>query len=216
LLLMVEQLLDNSLLMLDFFKVVELIGIVAFTISAFSISINQRLDILGLFIIAFLNALGGGVIRDIIVDRLPNSFIHIDNVIVVIFSIFIGVLLGVYKKDIDKNRLFILSDAIGLVSFAISGALIGIEANFTIFGVAFIALITAVGGGVMRDILLNQIPLLLKSDFYGSIAIVVGSVIYGLDFFHLLNNFSLIVLFVLAFSLRILAYELDWHLPKIG
>lgn len=201
--------------MVDFFAIADFIGIIAFVISALSISTKQRLDILGLFIIAFLNALGGGVMRDILVNKVPNSFINIDNIVIVIFTIFIGLALKLHRKNIDRNILFVVTDSIGLVSFAIAGALMGLHAEFTVFGIMLIALITAVGGGVMRDILLNQVPLLLKSDFYGSVALLVGLVIYILNYFGLLNSLSLSIVFIVGFTIRMVAFKFDWHLPKI-
>ena len=202
--------------MVDFFKIADFIGIIAFVISALSISTKQKLDILGLFIIAFLTALGGGVMRDVLIDKLPSSFVNIDNVVIVIGTIFVGLMLGLHRKNIDKNIIFVVSDSMGLVSFAIAGALMGLNANFTVFGIMLIALITAVGGGVMRDILLNQVPLLLKSDFYGSVALLVGLIIYILNYFQILNNLSLSILFVLGFTIRMVAFKFDWHLPKIN
>lgn len=202
--------------MVDFFKIADFIGIIAFVISALSISTKQKLDILGLFIIAFLTALGGGVMRDVLIDKLPSSFVNIDNVVIVIGTIFVGLILGLHRKNIDKNIIFVVSDSMGLVSFAIAGALMGLNANFTVFGIMLIALITAVGGGVMRDILLNQVPLLLKSDFYGSVALLVGLIIYILNYFQILNNLSLSILFVLGFTIRMVAFKFDWHLPKIN
>jgi uncharacterized membrane protein YeiH len=202
--------------MVDFFAIADFIGIIAFVISALSISTKQKLDILGLFIIAFLTALGGGVMRDILIDKLPSSFVNIDNVVIVIGTIFVGLALGLHRKNIDKNIIFVVSDSIGLVSFAIAGALMGLKADFTIFGVMLIALITAVGGGVMRDILLNQVPLLLKSDFYGSVSLLVGLIIYILNYFQILNTLSLSILFVLGFTIRMVAFKFDWHLPKIN
>lgn len=202
--------------MVDFFAIADFIGIVAFVISALSISTKQRLDILGLFIIAFLNALGGGVMRDVLVNKVPSSFINIDNVVIVICTIFIGLALKLHRKNIDRNILFVVTDSIGLVSFAIAGALIGLHAEFTVFGIMLIALITAVGGGVMRDILLNQVPLLLKSDFYGSVALLVGLVIYILNYFGLLNSLSLSIVFIVGFTIRMVAFKFDWHLPRIN
>jgi uncharacterized membrane protein YeiH len=201
--------------MVDFLRFADFVGIIAFVISALSISTKERLDILGLFIIAFLTALGGGVIRDILVDRVPSSFAHMENVIIVIGTIFAGLILGFHRKNIDRNILFVVTDSMGLVSFAITGALMGLKSGFTIFGVMFIALITAVGGGVMRDMLLNQVPLLLKSDFYGSVALLVGLVIYLLDYHKMLSSLSLSVVFVVGFTIRMAAFKLDWHLPKI-
>jgi uncharacterized membrane protein YeiH len=201
--------------MVEFFKIADVVGIIAFVISALSVSTKQKLDILGLFIIAFLNALGGGVIRDVLVDKLPSSFTSIENVLIVIGTIFLGMLLGFHRKNVDRNIIFIVSDGLGLVSFAISGAIIGVDSNFTIFGVMLLALITAVGGGVMRDILLNQVPLLLKSDFYGSIALLIGGLIYILNYYGMLNSYWLSIVFAIGFSIRMVAFKMDWHLPNL-
>lgn len=201
--------------MVDFFRLADLVGIIAFVISALSISTKERLDILGLFIIAFLTALGGGVIRDILVDRVPSSFVNMKNIIIVISTILIGLVLKLHQKNIDRNILFVITDSIGLVSFAITGALIGLKSDFTVFGIMLIALITAVGGGVIRDILLNQVPLLLKSDFYGSVALLVGLIVYLLDYFDALNSLTLSIVFIVGFTIRMLAFKLDWHLPKL-
>jgi uncharacterized membrane protein YeiH len=121
-----------------------------------------------------------------------------------------------HRKDtIEKHYLFILSDTLGLVSFAIAGGLLGIEAGFHIIGVMFLSLITAVGGGVVRDMLLNEVPLLLKSDFYGSIALLAGCVLYFLGLADMLSSAAILTLFVGGVVLRLVAFYRDWHLPKL-
>ncbi len=200
----------------SFFHIIECIGISAFAISALSISTKQELDLLGLFIIAFLSALGGGVIRDVLTDTPPVSFLNYLNINIVLITILIGVALGLQRKNVDRHIIFIVSDALGLVSFAISGALAGIAAHFTIFGVMLLALVTAVGGGVMRDILLNQVPILVKkSDIYGSVALFVGLLVYIVSYFHIVNGFWLSTIFILGFTLRMIAYRYNWHLPNL-
>lgn len=108
-----------------------------------------------------------------------------------------------------------LSDTIGLVAFAIAASIAAYEAKFSFFGVVILALATATGGGVMRDILLNRIPLLLTAEIYGTVAIVVGLLIYLLAFCNLLNFYTIFAVFVAGVSLRLLAYKYDWNLPKI-
>ena len=123
-----------------------------------------------------------------------------------IFSIY----LKIYKRDIESNFLFILSDTIGLVSFSISGAVVGIEAGFNIFGVVFLSLITAVGGGMVRDMLINEIPFFLNRSFYASISIIIAIVLYFLP----LTYISMFFVFILGTILRIYAVKKDFNLPK--
>jgi uncharacterized membrane protein YeiH len=121
-----------------------------------------------------------------------------------------------HKDEIEKKFYFIISDTLGLVSFAISGALVGLHAEFNFFGVILLALLTAAGGGVMRDILLNRVPILLTSEFYGTVALLVGGILYVLDYYQLLGLISLMGVFGFGVGLRLLAYYKEWHLPKIG
>ncbi len=203
---------NNDILLL----IADSIGIIAFALSGLFIATKERLDLLGLFIIAFLTALGGGVIRDVIIDRPPMSFTHYSPTLLVIIVIAVGLLFKLHKKsEIESHYLFIFSDTLGLVSFAITGGLLGIEADFHIIGVMFLALITAVGGGVVRDMLLNEVPLLLKSDFYGSIALLVGMTLYLLFFVDMLNSATILVVFICGVVLRLVAFYRDWHLPKL-
>jgi len=197
-------------------EIADIVGIAAFALSGFWVAVEEKLDLLGVFIASFLTALGGGIIRDVIVGRLPYSFIHSIPSLLVILVILIAFLLRLKdNKDFQNRSIFILSDSMGLVSFSISGALVGLESGLEFFGVILLSLITAVGGGVLRDILLNRVPLILKSDIYGSIAIITGSIIYIFDLFNLLSNFIIISVFILSLLLRLTAYYKNWHLPKV-
>lgn len=199
-----------------FFEVAESIGIVSFALSGLLISYKERLDILGLFITSFLTALGGGVIRDVLVDRLPYSFTHYLPISLVLIVLTIGLSLNLHKKtSIERNFWYILSDSIGLVSFAIAGAIVAYKVEFNYFGVIFMALVTAIGGGTLRDTLLNKIPFFLRSEFYGSVALIIGSVIYILGNLKAINGWTLTLLFGVGITLRLKAYYRKWELPKI-
>ena len=127
----------------------EIIGTVAFALSGFYVAVKDKLDLLGIFIASFLTALGGGLVRDMIADRAPYTFTHMLPSILVITVILVSILLKLHEKsEIEKKLYFIISDTLGLVSFSISGALVGLHVGFNFFGVILLALLTAVGGGV--------------------------------------------------------------------
>ncbi len=201
---------------MDGLEVAEIIGILAFALSGFLVAVRDRLDLLGIFISAFLTALGGGILRDTVADRVPYTFSHLMPTLLVICVLIFSVLFKVHRKnELEKKTYFILSDSIGLVAFSISGALVGLLVEFNIFGVVMLGLATAVGGGVMRDILLNKVPILLTSELYGSVAIIISIGVYALNSLHVMSYFTLMLLFVSGLTLRLLAYYKKWHLPKI-
>lgn len=198
-------------------EVAEIIGTLAFALSGFYVAIKDKLDLLGIFIASFLTALGGGLVRDMIADRSPYTFTHMMPSLLVIVVILLSILLKLHLKgEIEKKFYFIISDTLGLVSFSISGAIVGLHVEFNFFGVILLALLTAVGGGVMRDILLNRVPILLTSEFYGTVSLLIGAVLFLLDRFDMMGFLSLMIVFVLGVALRLFAYYKSWNLPKIG
>ncbi|AXH13622.1 trimeric intracellular cation channel family protein [Halarcobacter bivalviorum] len=197
-------------------EIADIIGIVSFALSGFLIAVHYKLDILGVFISAFLTALGGGMIRDVIANKTP--YVLSDNLPIILVSttLFLAFIFKLHKTtDLEGKTWFIVSDAIGLVSFAITGALIGIKADFNFLGVLMLAFLTAVGGGTIRDILINKVPSILVSEFYGTVAIIIGLITY---FLHLGNYVSIVTLtitFIFGVTLRLLAYYKKWSLPKL-
>lgn len=196
------------------FEISEYIGIIAFAMSGFFVGVKNRLDLLGVLISTFLTALGGGVIRDVIVDRPPFTFIHTYPALTVLLVMLGLIIFQFHKRNSIENRpLFILSDSIGLVSFSISGAIIGLEAGFNLTGVIATSFITAVGGGIARDVIINEIPFVLKTGFYGTIAILIALTVYLLKSFEQLHILSMTIIFIVFLTLRLVAYYQKWAIP---
>ena len=197
-------------------QVADIIGIISFATSGFLIAVHYKLDILGIFISAFLTALGGGMIRDTIANKTPYIFTDTLPVILVITTVFVSLIFKLHKiTDFEGKWAFIVSDAIGLVSFAITGSIIALENNFNFLGVLILAFLTAVGGGTIRDILINKVPSILVSEFYGTVAIIIGIFMYILQQFNLVNIISITILFSFGLLLRVIAYYKSWSLPKL-
>ncbi len=196
------------------FEVTEYIGIIAFAMSGFFVASRNKLDLLGVLIATFLTALGGGILRDITVDKVPFTFSHNYPALIVITVLLLLIIFKFHKRNsIENKALFILSDSIGLVSFSISGALIAIEYNFNLTGVVSMAFITAVGGGIARDVIINEVPFVLKTGFYGIISLLIGLILYLLSIYNLISLTSISILFFVALSLRIIAYYKNWSIP---
>lgn len=197
-------------------EIADFVGTIAFGLSGFLVATRDRLDLLGIFIASFLTALGGGILRDTVADRTPYAFSHLLPTILVIFVIIFAIIFRLHKKsELENKTYFVISDSIGLISFSITGALVGLMADFNVFGIVMLSLSTAVGGGIMRDVLLNRVPVVLTSELYGTISIIVGVLVFILDKLEQINNTSLLFVFFLGLSFRLVAYYKKWHLPKI-
>lgn len=179
-------------------EIADIIGIISFALSGFLIAVHYKLDILGVFISSFLTALGGGMIRDVISNKIPYVFTDTTPIMLVIATVLLSYILKLHTiNNLEGKTTFIVSDAIGLASFAITGSLIAIENDFNFLGVLILAFLTAVGGGTTRDILINKVPFILVSEFYATVAMIVGLIIYILHLFNIINIFTLtIVLFL--------------------
>ena len=201
---------------MDLFFVADIIGIIAFALSGYLVGIRNELDLLGILIASFLTALGGGILRDVILNSTPFTFREYYPATTVLIVIALAFVFKLYKKeDMERKFIFVISDTIGLVAFSITGALLALEANFNIFGVVILSFLTAVGGGLTRDTLINKVPAVLVTDFYGSIALLVALLLFCCNSFGYLNELSISVIAILAIAVRLFAYFKGWRLPKV-
>jgi len=198
------------------FEVAEYIGIIAFAMSGFFVAVRSKLDFLGVLISVFLTAFGGGIIRDIIVDKTPYAFTHNTPAIIVFILMLVLIAFRFHKKQSVENRLwFIVSDSIGLVSFSITGSLIALQSELNITGVLALSFVTAVGGGIVRDIIINEVPFVFKTGFYGTVSLLVGVLMYLLEMVGMMSFYPTILVFILGVNLRVLAYYKKWSVPLI-
>ncbi|QKF68618.1 UPF0126 domain-containing membrane protein [Arcobacter venerupis] len=198
-------------------EIADIIGIICFALSGFLISVHYKLDILGVFISSFLTALGGGMIRDVLADRTPYVFTTNLPVFLVVATVVIALLFKLHKiDDLEGKSAFIISDAIGLVSFSITGSIVAIQNDFNFLGVLILAFLTAVGGGTIRDILINRVPSILVSEFYATVALIIASIIFVLEILQLRTLPAITLVFIFGVVLRLLAYYKKWHLPTLS
>ena len=198
-------------------EIADIIGIISFALSGFLIAVHHKLDILGIVITAFLTALGGGMTRDVIANKTPYIFTNALPVTLVIATVIIAILFKLHKiTDLEGKTTFVISDTIGLISFSIAGAMLAIEVEFNFIGVLLLSLITAIGGGTIRDVIVNRMPAFLISDFYGSVALITATIIFTLNYFNQINFLTLLLTFIFGVVIRLLAYYKQWHLPKLS
>jgi len=200
----------------DVFVIANVIGSCAFALSGFLVGARKHLDYMGVFIVSILTANGGGAIRDVLVGRVP-SVLSDEYAFLLVCGVIVGALILRLHTRVDMHRRvwFVISDAVGLVAFSVTGALVAIEVGLPLFGGMALAFITATGGGIIRDVLVNDMPSLLKSDFYGTVSLLVAMALYFLSASALWSPYSIGLVFLVALILRLAAYRYGWRLPKI-
>ncbi len=201
---------------MDIFLLTDIIGITAFSLSGFLVGLRHRLDLLGIVIAASLTALGGGILRDALLHRTPFAFSEYYPATTLLVTVIIAFAFQSMRSDkIEHKWLFVISDTIGLVAFSITGALLALSAGYNVFGVIILSFLTAVGGGVTRDIMINKVPAVLVSDFYGSIALIVALLLALLSTLGLMTNITITGVAVASVLLRLIAYKRQWQLPTM-
>jgi len=197
-----------------FIYFLDLFGTVAFAITGAFKAIEKKFDIIGILVLATITGVAGGTIRDVVLGRVPNSIVDPTYVIVTIAS---GITIFFLYSRLKKHwNLFLKFDAIGLGVFTIIGATFA----YNIFGLNFLAILlagvlTAAGGGILRDIFVNQVPIVFVKEFYLS-ASFIGIVIFSI-ILYFTNElyYATIVGIALTSSLRLIAMKYNWNLPKV-
>lgn len=207
----------QDVVQVEMMYIASMVGGIAFALSGFLVGARKHLDLMGIFILSFLTANGGGLIRDLLVDRPPVILLSHEPFLVAAGVTIIACIFRLNKfATLEKRWIFVICDAVGLVAFGIAGALIAIEEQTHFFGFMILSFLTATGGGILRDLLVGNVPEILHSGFYGSIAILLSIGIYMLYMGGMLNPLSLLLIFAFSLTLRLVAYRYGWRLPKLS
>jgi uncharacterized membrane protein YeiH len=199
--------------MFNFSFVIELLGTIAFTISGAFSAMQKRLDVFGVLVIAFVTAIGGGTIRDVLIGYTPVSWMRDFNGPLVILCT--GVIAILFKKYLKafKVTLFVF-DALGLGLFTIIGVQKGIAVGLNPGVCIALGTITGCFGGVLRDILLNNIPLIFRKEIYATACILGGSIYFILLGFIDMHIARIIAIAVVC-GVRIVAVKYNLKLPVL-
>lgn len=206
-----------------FFLVCEWLGTAAFAVSGAMVAIDRGMDLFGVVFLAMITALGGGTLRDVLIGHFPpRMFTNFQFLLLaVVCALIVFVIADAYKdrfvrREPQIERINNVFDAIGLGVFAVSGARIGMEAGFMENGflVTFLGMTTAVGGGMIRDVLLQRIPFVLNKHIY-AVAAIAGALTYWVIEYIFLNPVVAYAAgWLVTVTLRMLATIYKWNLPK--
>ncbi len=196
------------------FNVLDLLATIAFAVSGALAAMNKRFDPFGVGIIAMTTAIGGGTLRDMLIGRTPVGWMQDLNYL---YMIFIGLGMAlIFRHKLQKLRkTFFLFDTIGLGLFTITGVEIGINAGLNPIICIMLGTMSASFGGVLRDVLCNEVPVIFQREIYALASLIGGSCFLLLlktgwdqDIIYLLTA-SIVI------SIRLLAVKYNWSLPAL-
>lgn len=195
-----------------FLQIIEILGTFSFAVSGAFFAMEKKLDPFGVIIIAFVTAIGGGTLRDVIIGNLPVSWLRNGTATI---TIFIGAIVSLFF-EIRLRQLtttLFLFDALGLGLFTIVGIEMAHEYHFSIGICIALGTITASFGGVIRDVLLNNVPLVFRKEIYAMASVIGGMIYFLLLKINIDDDFAKVICILLIFSIRIIAVKYKLGLP---
>ncbi len=194
----------------------DILGTVAFAVSGALVAIKRRMDIFGVAVLAIVTATGGGILRDVLIGRLPPDALLYPRYVAIAAGVGLLCFLVMYfhprmpeKLTTAYDMMMFIFDTLGVAAFTVDGVAVGKSSSFggNWFLLVFLGVITGVGGGMIRDILASRVPEVLQKHVY-ALASIIGALITGI--MTIICGFAAIVL------LRILAARFRWNLPRVG
>ena len=198
---------------MNLFLVIDILGTIAFAVSGALTAMKMKLDVFGIFIIGFVTAAGGGTLRDVLIDANITWMRNLTFVYVIAIAVFLAI---VFRKKLGyvRKSLF-LFDTIGIALYTVVGVEKGIAAGFPALVCIALGTMSACFGGVIRDILCNEIPVIFRKNIYATACILGGVVYFILLKTTLSPNLVVIISGSIVISIRLLDVTFDWSLPSI-
>ncbi len=204
--------------------VLEILGVIAFSISGAMVAIDKKLDVFGVIFVGIMTSLGGGVTRDILIGKLPpQMFENYRCIAVSVGTSIVVFILGYLTRDYYKKHVRVIEtinnvfDAIGLGVFSISGIQIAVNTGFSYnkFLLVFLGMITGVGGGLIRDIIVGRTPVIFSKHIY-AVAAILGGIGYLIcRSMGIAEGIAAMGGIIAIFVIRMLSTYFKWNLPRI-
>ncbi|WP_375235501.1 trimeric intracellular cation channel family protein [Winogradskyella sp.] len=197
-----------------FIQTIDILGTIAFTISGVLVAMNKKMDAFGVFIIAFVTAIGGGTLRDVLIGATPVFWmVNMTFIIVISASVFFAVIFRNHIKHLRKS--LFLFDTIGIGLYTVIGIEKGIAADLNPLICIALGTMSACFGGVIRDILCNEIPVIFRKEVYASACIIGGLSYFLMLQFLEVQNYLFIIAGAVVIIVRLVAVIFKVSLPSL-
>lgn len=196
-------------------KVLEVCGLISFACSGFIEARSKKMDLIGVIVVAFVTAFGGGTLRDLLLDRRPLYWVeHQEYALMVFILALLAVPLLPHLRSAVAEKTIVIADAFGLGFFSILGTSFALEMDMPIFICAMMGVITGIFGGVLRDILCNEVPMVFRDGQLYATSSFIGCWVYLImTMLDVPEMVTLGVSIALIPAMRLLALKLNWKLP---
>jgi uncharacterized membrane protein YeiH len=196
------------------YSLIDILGTIAFAISGVLVAMDKRLDVFGVFIIAFVTAVGGGTLRDVLIGNTPVGWMTQPNyTVIIIITVVFSVLFAGRLKHFRKS--LFLFDTIGIGLYTMIGIQKGLDAGLLPIMCIALGTMTACFGGVIMDILCNEIPVIFRREIYATVCILGGGVYFLMLLFPVNPDIPYITGIICIIVLRLLAVKFKIALPSI-
>lgn len=190
----------------------DLTGTFVFALSGGIAAIRHRLDLFGVLVLSFAAATSGGIMRDVLIGAVPPASLQDWRYLAV--SILAGIVTLVWNDRLARlQHAVLIFDAAGLGLFAVAGAGKALAYNLAPIPAAMLGMLTGIGGGVIRDVLVSEVPVVLRRDIYAIAALAGASVLVGGELLQLPSNLVAVLGAVLCFTIRMFAIYRKWSFP---
>jgi len=190
----------------------DLAGTAVFAVSGAAVGVKHRLDVFGVCVLAFVAGNAGGMLRDVFIGAVPPAaLVGWQHVAV---SLLAGVIFFFWHPRLERLRTpILLFDAAGLALFAVSGTQKALAFGLDPLIASLLGMLTGIGGGMLRDVLVSEIPTVLREDLYAVAALAAAAVVVAGHLFHLPPTSTTITGAALCFGIRLVAIRRGWSLP---
>ncbi len=193
--------------------ILDLVGTFAFAVSGALAGVYKKMDLYGVIVLGLVTAVGGGTLRDTLIGRTPPFIFSDYNYL--LLAIIASLLVFHFHRLVERNqRLLLFMDALGLGTFTVIGASVALEAQIGYPGAVLMGIMTATAGGMVRDLLRREIPLVLTREIYASACLAGGIFFCLFDMAGMPRGVNLLVAGGVVFLIRYCAISWGWRLPR--
>lgn len=206
---------DEHFLVSALVQAFDLAGTFVFALSGATVAVRHRLDLFGVLVLSFAAGNSGGIARDVMIGAVPPAALNDTRYVLV--SIVAGLITFFWYRIIDRLRSPVLIfDAAGLGLFAVAGAMKAVSFHVGPVAAILMGMLTGIGGGMVRDVLVREIPTVLRTELYAVAALIGAAIVVGGILLHVPSSLAACFGAALCFGLRFMAIRRGWQLPIAG
>jgi len=198
---------------MDIIYILDLIGTAAFAASGAWVGVRKHMDLFGVLVLGTVTAVGGGTLRDLLLGDIPPFSLKDEAYIYIAITVALVVFINRKRFELFEKPLLYF-DAIGLGTFVVIGTIKALNFHLGLLGSVLMGVMTGTAGGIIRDVLANQVPLILRREIYASACIAGGTLLVVLEHFGTTRPAAALLSAGTVISVRLLAIHYNWSLPK--